>query len=235
MESKNWVFTINNYTDADIAAMALWTTKYLIYGKEICPTTSTPHLQGYAIFTTNKKLNALKKLQARAHWEIRRGSHSEASEYCKKEKDFTQTGTPPTTPQEKGAIEKRRWDDAFSAAKEGRLDDIPSDIRMRYYSTIKRIKIDYFVKKQDVDGTCGVWLWGRSGVGKSKKAREDYPGAYDKPCNKWWDGYQDEDYVIIDDFDISHSVLGHHLKLWADRYSFIAEVKGVLLIFVQKR
>lgn len=73
----------------------------------------------------------------------------------------------------------------------------------------------------------GFWYYGKTGVGKTRSANLDFPDAYRKISNnKWWDGYQDQEYVIIDDLDKSHGYMGYHLKIWGDRYAFIAESKG---------
>ena len=221
--SRNWCFTVNNYNDEDIKLIAEWNVKYVVYGKEI-GVKGTPHLQGFVIMKQQTKLCGMKKLHGTAHWEICMGKWEQNYEYCTKDGDFTEHGDKPTTKLERGKGEQDRWELSWTAAQEGRIEDIPADIKMRFYRTIKECMRDHMQKPDDADGVTGVWIYGPPGCGKSRSARAKYPGAYLKGQNKWWDGYQDEEFVILDDFDTG--ALGHHLKIWADRYSFLAEVKG---------
>jgi len=222
--TRNFIFTHNNYVSTD--AYDTIDCRYIVYGKEIAPTTGTPHLQGFICFEEAKTLKSVIKKLPGAHLEAVR-YQQQAIDYCKKDGLFTERGTPPISQEEKGKNEKRRWDDIRVAAEEGRDEDIPADIRFNS----PRI-IDYhrnkFLRSQHLNDTETpmLWYYGPSGSGKSRKAREENPDAFLKTCNKWWCGYVDQSTVLIEDFDKIHNVLVHHLKIWGDRYPFPAEVKG---------
>lgn len=230
-KSRKWCFTINNYDDSDINRLADLeeTVKYLIYGKEVGEA-GTAHLQGFVYFTNGTSFNSVKsKVGTRAHIERAKGSVESNREYCSKEGDFTEFGLCPVSQKRKGEMEKERWTTAIKLAKNGDFDTLEDEeprIFLGHYRTLRNIEKDYMPSVEDARDVTGVWFWGEPGTGKSYTAREEYPGAYLKMANKWWDGYQQESYVILDDLDPKHSVLGHHLKIWADRYCFIAEIKG---------
>jgi len=71
-----------------------------------------------------------------------------------------------------------------------------------------------------------LWIHGDAGTGKTALADSILPNAYPKNCDKWWDGYDRQTGVILNDLDKYHVSLGHDLKLWTEHRSFIAHTKG---------
>lgn len=229
VRSRNWCFTLNNYTEDDHVIIRNIEHKYLVVGKEVGES-GTPHLQGYIVFQNAKTFGAVQKLFKRAHLEAMRGTPLEASTYCKKDGDFFEDGEHPLSATDKGEkggkMELERWAKAKEQAYEGGDCEDPM-ISFLHYKACKN-QLNKRLKDRVLEDTtdCMLWYWGESGTGKSRKARTDHPTAYLKMCNKWWDGYEDEDVVLIEDFDKEHACLAHHLKIWGDRYPFLCEHKG---------
>lgn len=231
-QSKNWCFTVNNYTLMDDITLQDMPYKYLIYGREVGEE-GTPHLQGYVQLKKITRLTGMKKLHPTAHWEVAKGNEEQNREYCSKEGDYQEFGTPTKT---KGGA--RTIADRIERNK--RLMTIPieeliasGELHPNQAKCIANARIILAEERRrlnpppTLEGDLPhLWFWGEPGTGKSLKARTDYPNAYLKNANKWWDGYNDEEVVLIEEWDKNHNVLCHHLKQWADRYPFIAEVKG---------
>lgn len=122
-----------------------------------------------------------------------------------------------------------KWKRTRELAMSGDLEEIDDEHYIKYYGTLKRIKADNPPPVNDLEpGTKHLWYFGSSGTGKSYAARQEHPQLFDKAANtKWWCGYDNEEVVLIDDFDKEHAkYMGFHLKRWADRYKFPAEQKG---------
>lgn len=120
---------------------------------------------------------------------------------------------------------KEDWEEVKQHAIKGELNKIPAEIYVKHYHNLKMIAKDN-LKSQREDGERDCrWYHGVSGVGKSRRAYEEFPEGYRKMGNKWWDGYQNQKAVILEDLDPTHNCLAYHLKIWADRYPFIAESK----------
>lgn len=223
--SYSWVFTTNNFTELDISRTNATECLYLIYGVETGES-GTPHLQGYVRFKSQVRFNTVRELFPTSHIEIAKGDTKSNQSYCSKEGQVFEKGKAPMSPKEKGETEKLRWKRNLDACKNGQMETIDPDLYARYYRTWKEIAKDHMAKPPDAEDTNGLWISGPAGCGKSKHAREIAPGSYFKMANKWWDGYQNETTVILDDMDKKHDCLAHHLKIWADRYAFIGETKG---------
>lgn len=225
--SQGWCFTINNPTDEDDLTPLKDVSRYGVAGLEVGDE-GTTHIQGFIYFATKRSLSQMKKLLPRAHLEVMRGSWEQASDYCKKENNFHEWGEPPMSKKRKGELGKEFWEEQLSLAKQGRIEECSPRLQITHDQALSRIAAKYapLPAELDVSDNHHQWFYGPTGTGKSRRARDLYSPLYLKGCNKWWSRYKDEKNVLIEDFDKRHEMLGHFLKLWADRYPFAAESKG---------
>lgn len=233
---RNWCFTLHKTTieERDSFCDNLLTElednaqiRYCICGKEAGEAGETPHIQGYIEFKDGVSMSHAKSVigDNTVHLEPRRGSAQQASDYCEKEGNFASVGTI--------SQQGRRTDlvKVSESIKDGAsfrelVSEFPVEC-IKFGNGIQRA-IHSLSVPYDAPDVRGVWLHGRSGAGKSHAAREFSNrrslSLFIKAQNKWFDGYDGEDVILIDDMD--SDCLGHYLKIWADKYACTAEVKG---------
>lgn len=230
-----WAFTyfLGGESKTPDAVRALLTSEtavsYVVCGLETCPTTHRQHLQGY-LQRTQCRLSSLRRLLPGAHWEPAKGTPAQNLQYCSKEGDFWSSGTMRASKRGGSEAQISNYQEIISLAKRGLIQEIeekhPRDFFIRY-QTIRTIMKDYQAAPDPSPNVRGVWIRGAAGVGKSRLARAIYAPFYAKMANKWFDGYQGEKYIILDDVGPDQAkTLTYHLKIWTDRYPFVAEIKN---------
>jgi len=230
--STNYRFTHNNYDNTALEDTV--PCLYIIYGKEVAPTTGTPHLQGVIRFASKKSFKQVIDLLPGCNIDPC-DALTAAIAYCKKDGDWTERGEAPMSQQEKGNSEKDRYKRARAHAEKGEFDLIDSDIYIRHLGNLKKIRAEKQVQPAQLTELSNTWLYGPPGSGKTSRAFAENPGAYLKGLNKWWDGYTNQDCVIIDDMDPFHKSLAQEFKAWAHHMPFPAETKGGTLCLRPKK
>lgn len=225
--SRGWCFTINNPTLEDSFAIELLKSnvQYYIYGKEHGQDRNTFHWQGFAYFQHPVTMGRIKSLLTRAHLEPQRGTVNQAINYCKKDGDFEEWGQRPE--HGGGSTQRERWRTLIELAEQGNMerirDEFPSEY-FRYYERIRSLRIR---QSNPINGPLAhEWWYGPTGTGKSSSLWRMFPGHYAKELNKWWDGYNDEQVVAIEEWSPKNECTAAFLKVWADRYPFPAQIKG---------
>lgn len=244
--SKYWMFTLNNpnvevITDNPaVWPQVEWAVWQLERGES-----GTLHYQGYVIFNVKKRLSACKTVCPRAHWEPRRGAHRDAHAYCSKEDTRVEgpffVGVEPHLEPGKrnDLLSIKRAMDEEKSEREIAEDDELFPVWARHPRLYARYKM---VKRDNERNwpTLTTVYWGAPGVGKSRRARDEGgPDAFwlPKPNSStgalWWDGYDGQEVVIIDEFYgwISRDLL---CRL-CDRYPLVVQTKGGATPFLAKR
>lgn len=116
------------------------------------------------------------------------------------------------------------WEDVWVLAVQGDFAAIPASVRVQSYGNLLRIRSDH-ARPLAMERECVVY-WGPTNLGKSRRAWDEAGlASYPKdPRTKFWDGYQGEENVVIDEF--RGAIDCAHLLRWLDRYPARVEVKG---------
>lgn len=222
VRSRNFCFTLNNYEKNEIKILKNFEYKYIIFGFEKGKE-GTPHLQGYIEFSNAVRFSTIKKKLPRIHLEKRKGTAAQASDYCKKDGDFFEDGEISKQGARNDLVEiKKKIDEGV------KMSDIADDhfgSYVRYHKGFEKYKS---LKTEDrTEKPHNTWRWGLTGVGKTFKVFEKHgaENIYVKDGSQWWDGYENQEVILIDDFDHNQWNYRELLRL-LDGYKITVQVKG---------
>lgn len=210
--SRDWCFTC---FDTDKALeFSEENVRYIRYSLEVCPTTNKEHYQGFAIFKRTCRIPKAKLWIGGGngtHLEPRRGTREEANNYC-----------------DKGGTNLFQWGEFEPMTKEqlfrkpiGFIKENYPEFYCRYHRGLEKLQ-QKGDKWRQVEV---IVLWGETGSGKTRQVMEQDDVYKIDPPYQWWDGYEGESTLLIDDYKRGCINRGFLLNL-LDGYRLRLETKG---------
>lgn len=198
--------------------------QYLIFGKETCPTSGRRHWQCHTISKRKRPLSSVIKSLSPCHVEISKDPEASRA-YCKKEGEFKEQG--------EWSSQGQRTDLAVLVNEiivgAVTIDDVLVNTPAMFHQygrTLERAA-DLRLKKakRDFVPTC-KWLWGPTGVGKTRSIVSEEKSLYFFPYEKngWWDNYESQEAILFDDFR-GQLPMNEILRI-CDRYDYSVPRRG---------
>lgn len=225
-ESKHrqWVLVCNNYTEEHYNALKECSIKrkYLVIGKEKGSKKGVPHLQAYVWWNAGKTRSDMKRLLPGWWFEPAKGNALQNQKYCTKDGDYYEEGTPPAQGRRTDLlIVAEAVDDGTGMYEISREHP---ETYIKYHRGIEKYKALKYQDRNPNFPPKVVWMWGAAGVGKTAEAVRYNESYYIKDGTQWWDGYEQQKVIIIDDFD-GKWPYRDFLRL-LDRYPYQGQYKG---------
>lgn len=221
-KARSFVFTVNNWKSSDVKKLMELEEQinYMIVGEEVGPKNGIPHLQGYVNFKSTRSVAGIVKILP-GTIAVAKGTPQQNFIYCSKQKVLLEIGERP-----KGQGKRSDIENVKEMVKAG------ADIKDIWdaagsFQSFKMAQIGIALHSKRRNWVPKVWwLWGESGSGKTRKAAEMFPDAWwSGESLKWWQGYNGQRDIILDDMRTSTTPF-HVLLRILDRYPFEVEVKG---------
>ena len=249
-----WCFTWQNPDDPPTPAIFAEkgrNIQYMVYQREECPTTKKHHLQGYMEFQKKTRLGTLMTQFPQGYWGRRKGTCHQAIAYCTKEDTRLSNpvffGNPWFNPVDQTLVvdtgQERKKVSALQVITdkmmkgEQTLHDIIMEqphVYVRHHNGLHKLAAK--MQKKRNFKTEVIVFYGMPESGKSRWALELANELFspheiyrysmlDSSGKEWWEGYEDEKCIIIDEMDGKKFIWERLLEL-LDRYELRVPYKG---------
>jgi len=244
---KSWCFTINSTTEIDaenivpnIMELSRDEKKFqfMIFQLEKGKENGVKHIQGYCQLAGGKNGRVLSKVKELfgitwIHLEPAKGSKKQNIEYCSKQD--TRIGETYIKGDTTSQGDRNDLNNATNMICQGKtIEDVAlnnPEVFVKFNKGLEKLKFVYDKKMQNEckirDIKCIVY-YGTGRTGKTWKANAENPRnyRYDKKNsnNLWFDGYDNEDVLILEEFDGSIPI--ERLFRLLDGEKQLLEIKG---------
>lgn len=225
--AKRWCFTLNNPSvSGEELSESLDVHPGYVFQKEVGEK-NTEHFQGHIIFAKRMSLNEVKKIKflEKAHWEIAKGTWANNVQYCTKEPRIAGPWKKEIPASRQG--ERTDLQQAADLIKEGSVQDVAEqmpDTFIRYHRGLVALQERLHQDSNEDRQKEIIYIWGPSGVGKSRLART-YPGAGVLDYANNFFAYDPCETCIIEEADTLNISEGNWLRIM-DRYPFRLRIIG---------
>lgn len=233
--SRRWVFTLNNYTDDEVRRIANYPDwiRWIGYGKEVAPTTGTPHLQGFIVTWDPVRMTKFKLFLRRARFAMQIASFEENLTYCNKEKNWIEFGERPQQGRRNDILGVKRRLDEGDGLHSLMTDESFFSIVMRNERSLTKYAEMQRYKRMCAEGYKKPEVHirvGPKGTGKTYHVYQQhgFENVFAVPdvTGKWHDGYMGQSVLLFDDVDISKAPEIEYFKHITDGYPRHYPVKG---------
>lgn len=231
MSYRSWCFTLNNYTEEDEQFIYEWRedVSLLVYGREVGES-GTPHLQGVVTFKRTFRFGQLKELLPRAHWEHTLDREA-AIKYCKKDGDYFEISN----------NKQGKRTDIATAVETLTREGLSSVVEhhpvtfVKFHNGFKALAAELAQPRQPGEKPYVKWIWGPTGAGKTKWVVDTEDELWISGDDlKWFDGYNRQSAVLLDDFRDDMCPLRYLLRI-LDRYPLRVPIKGSFVQWIPAR
>jgi hypothetical protein len=211
--SRKWVFTINNYTEADCERIRDWAALDeclgISAGLEVGGKSGTAHIQGYLIAgKATRKTYFYTKFRGdkscKFWMDVPRGDWEQNAKYTTKDENVLVWKVPPESEAGRRmdledfheALKRKPEMTSVELAESGHLGCLAKYPRLR-----NELRTAYLKEQTREFRRVEVHVrFGAAGSGKTREPYEEGAYIFDDYEGGWWDGYDGESVVLLDDF-----------------------------------